>query len=268
MERIPYFAEQIVEFLSGMEQIVLVGAPPPVTFFAYPGKPSWVTPEGCDLIYLAHPHEDAVGALAAVADALGAAKQGQPVKLVRPDPADGALTSFTMGQVMARFMPENSIIAEDAVTSGPGIHPSLIDGPAHDILYLTGGAIGGALPMAVGAAVACPERKVIAISGDGGAAYTLQSLWTMARERQDVTTVICANKSYAVLNVELARAGVSNVGPKVHQMLDLHDPELDWVMLARGMGVEATRATTTGEFARQFEDAMKTKGPRLIEAVI
>jgi len=268
MERIPYFAEQIVEFLSGMEQIILVGAPPPVTFFAYPGKPSWVTPEGCELITLAHPHEDAVAALAAVADSLGASTPGQPVRLVRPDPADGALDTLAMGQVIARFMPENTIIAEDAVTSGPGIHPSLIDGPAHDILYLTGGAIGGALPMALGAAVACPGRKVIAISGDGGAAYTLQALWTMARERLDVTTVICANKSYAVLNVELARAGVNNVGPKVRQMLDLHDPELDWVMLGRGMGVESSRATTVSEFACQFEDAMKAKGPRLIEAII
>jgi len=269
IERIPYFAEQIVESLAGLEQIVLVGSPPPVTFFAYPGRPSWVTPEGCELIYLSHPHEDAVAALMAVADAIGAPKQGAPVKRVVPDlPQTGALNSFSMGKVMARFLPEGAIISDDAVTSSLGMHHSLIDAAMHDIMYLTGGAIGGAPPMATGSAVACPGRKSIAISGDGATMYTLQALWTQARERMDVTTVVCANKSYAVLNVELARAGVTNIGPKVHQMLDLHDPELDWVSLARGMGVEGTRAATTEDFARQFEDAMKVKGPRLIEAVI
>ena len=269
IERIPYFAENIVDALAGLEQIILVGAPPPVTFFAYPGKPSWVTPEGCELLYLAHPHEDAVAALEAVAAAIGAPKKGAGVKLVRPDlPPSGSLNSFSMGQIMARFLPENAIIADDAVTSSLGIHHSLIDAPLHDILYLTGGAIGGALPMATGAAVACPDRKTIALSGDGAAAMTLQSLWTNAREKQDVVTIICANKSYAVLNVELARTGASNAGPKALQLFDLHDPELDWVALARGMGVEATSAATTEDFAAQFDDAMKNRGPRLIEAVI
>ena len=269
IERIPYFAENIVEFLAGLEQIVLVGAPPPVTFFAYPGKPSWVTPEGCELFYLAHPHEDAVAALNAVADAIGAPKKGEGVALVRSGlPPKGALNSFSMGQVIARFLPEGAIISDDAVTSSLGMHHSLVDAPMHDILYLTGGAIGGALPMATGAAIACPGRKSIAISGDGAAAMTLQSLWTNAREKQDVVTIICANKSYAVLNVELARTGASNVGPKALQMFDLHNPELDWVALARGMGVEATSAATSEDFAIQFEDAMKTRGPRLIEAVL
>jgi acetolactate synthase-1/2/3 large subunit len=269
IERIPYFAEQIAECLTGLEQIVLVGAPPPVTFFAYPGRPSWMTPEGCALLTLAHPHEDAVAALRALADALAAPRQGVAADCVRPDlPPAGPLNSFSLGQIVARFLPEGAIIAEDAVTSSLGMHYSLIQAPSHDVLYLTGGAIGGALPMAAGAAVACPDRKVIGISGDGAAAYTLQALWTQAREKMDVITVICANKSYAVLNVELARAGVSNVGPKVRGMLDLHDPELDWVGLARGMGVEASRAATTEDFARRFEDAMRTRGPRLIEAVI
>ncbi|HEX3756610.1 MAG TPA: acetolactate synthase large subunit [Rhizomicrobium sp.] len=269
IERIPYFAEQIMECLAGLEQIVLVGAPPPVTFFAYPDRPSWMTPEGCALLTLANPHEDAVAALTALAEALGAPKTYMPVKVARLDlPQAGALNSFSMGQIMTRFLPENAIIPEDAVTSSLGMHYSLVHAPIHDTLYLTGGAIGGALPMATGAAVACPDRKVIGISGDGAAAYTLQALWTQAREKMDVTTVICANKSYAVLNVELARAGVSNIGPKVQQMLDLHDPELDWVSLARGMGVEASRAASTDDFARQFEDAMNNKGPRLIEAVI
>jgi len=133
---------------------------------------------------------------------------------------------------------------------------------------LTGGSIGQGLPVATGAAVACPDRKVVCLHGDGGAMYTLQSLWTQAREKLDVTTVIFANRSYAILNIELARVGAENPGPRALSMLDLHNPELDWVSLARGMGVEATRAATAEDFADQFAGAMKTRGPRLIEAVI
>ena len=269
VERIPYFAEEIVECLKGLEQIVLVGAPAPVTFFAYPDKPSWVTPEGCELITLAGEREDATGALEALADALGAKQAGRIVTRVVPGmPVHAALDSVTMGAIIARLMPENAIVSDDSLTAGPGLHQSLKYGPCHDWLLLTGGAIGDAPPMAVGAALACPGRKVIAVSGDGAAMYSLQSLWTMARERLDVVTIICANRSYNILNIELGRVGARNPGPKTLAMLDLHDPELDFVKLAQGMGVEASRAETTTEFAAQFADAMRTKGPRLIEAVI
>jgi acetolactate synthase-1/2/3 large subunit len=269
IERIPYFAEQIVESFQGLEQIILVGAPPPVTFFAYPDKPSWVTPEGCALITLAHPHEDAVAAVAALADWVGAPKAAPLVERVRPDaPRPGALDAFSMGQAIARFLPENAILVDEAATTSAGIDASIMNAPAHDVLYLTGGAIGHAHPTATGAAVACPDRKVVAVSGDGGAMYAPQGLWTQARERLDVTTVICANRSYAILNIELGRVGVENAGPKALAMFDMHDPVIDWVKLAESMGVEASRAETAEDFARQFESAMAGRGPRLIEAVL
>jgi acetolactate synthase I/II/III large subunit len=269
VERIPYFSEQIVGCLKGLEQIVLVGAPAPVTFFAYPDKPSWVTPEGCDLLTLAEPQEDTVGALQALAEALGARAAGPLVQRTIPAlPVDGALTPDGMGRVIARFMPDNAIVSDDSLTAGPGLQAHLPRGAVHDWLLLTGGAIGDAMPMAVGASLAAPDRKVIAVSGDGAAMYSLQSLWTMAREKLDVVTVICANRSYNILNIELGRVGALNPGPKTLAMLDLHNPELDFVKMAQGMGVEASRASTTRQFASQFADAMDRRGPRLIEAVL
>lgn len=269
IERIPYFSEQIVECLAGLEQIILVGAPPPVTFFAYPDKPSWVTPPGCELLTLAAPDEDGAAALIALADALGAKAPGNLVQLVRPDlPADGALTPDSIGAVMARLMPDDAILSDDSLTAGPGLQKYLVQAPAHDTLFLTGGAIGDAKPMAVGAALACPGRKVIAVSGDGAAMYSLPSLWTMAREKLDVVTIVFANRSYNILNIELGRVGAINPGPKTLAMLDLHNPVPDFVALANGMGVEASRAQTAAQFAAQFADAIARPGPRLIEAVL
>ena len=269
IERIPYFSEQIVESVAGLEQIVLVGAPPPVTFFAYPDKPSWVTPEGCELLTLAAPEDDGTSALLALADALDAKAPGNIVQLVRPDmPTNGALTSDAMGRVIARLMPEDAIWSDDSLTAGPGLHKHLVAAPRHDAIFLTGGAIGDAKPMAMGAAIACPGRKVIAVSGDGAAMYSLPTLWSMAREKLDVVTIVCANRSYSILNIELGRVGAINPGPKTLSMLDLHDPELDFVKIAQGMGVNAMRAQTTDEFAAVFAEAMRTPGPHLIEAVL
>ena len=228
-----------------------------------------MTPEGCDLITLAGEREDAIAALESLADALGAKQSGRIVKRVIPDmPVHAPLDSIGMGAIMARLMPDNVILSDDSLTAGPGLHQSLKYGPQQDWLLLTGGAIGDAPPMAVGASLACPDRKVIAVSGDGAAMYALQSLWTMARERLDVVTIVCANRRYNILNIELTRVGALDPGPKTLAMLDLHDPELDFVKLAQGMGVEASRAATTTEFATQFADAMQRRGPRLIEAVI
>ena len=173
VERIPYFAEDIIEKLRGLEQLILVGAPPPVTFFAYPDKPSWVTPEGCEIITLSHPHEDGVTALKAVADAFGAPKESVVARLERPDMPQGELTALAMGQIIARFLPENAIISDEAATTGAGLTRFLPASAPHDTLYITGGAIGQALPVATGAAIAAPDRKIVTISGDGGAMYTL-----------------------------------------------------------------------------------------------
>lgn len=269
IERIPYFAEEIAAHLAGLEQIVLVGADAPVSFFAYPGRQGWMTPPGCELLTLAEPGGDTLAALTALADALGARTDAETVPLVRPDlPPPGALTPDGMGAIMARLLPENVILSDDSLTAGPGMQRYLVGAPAHDVLFLTGGAIGDAAPMAVGAAIACPDRKVIAVSGDGAAMYSLPALWTMARERLDVVTIICANRSYNILNIELARVGASAPGAATSSMRNLRDPAPDWVKLAEGMGVAARRAETTADFAQAFEAAMTQRGPRLIEAVL
>jgi acetolactate synthase-1/2/3 large subunit len=269
LERIPYFAEQIVEFMKGAELLVLVGTRPPVSFFAYPGRPSWCTPEGCRILYLAQPHEDGVAALEAVAEALRAPRDpAGRAELKKPELATGYINTMSAGAVIARYLPENAIIMEEAGTAVPGIALLTANAAPHDYLSLTGGSIGQGLPVATGAAVACPDRKVVCLEGDGSAMYTLQSLWTQAREKLDVTTVIFANRSYVILNVELKRVGAAERGPKAMSVLDLHNPVLDWVSLARGMGVEASRAETAEELAAQFSSAMASRGPRLIEAVV
>ncbi|HEY2775278.1 MAG TPA: acetolactate synthase large subunit [Candidatus Binatia bacterium] len=269
VERLPYFAEQIVEFLADVDVLLLVGSKPPVSFFAYPDKPSWCVPAGCRVQYLAQAHEDGVGALEALADAIRAPKEpATRAVLERPGSPAGGLNQFSVGQIVARLLPENAILADEAATSGLGIAFAAATAPAHDVLSLTGGSIGMGIPLATGAAVACPGRKVLALQGDGGGMYTLQALWTQAREKLDVTTLIFANRSYSILNIELSRVGAGEPGPKALAMLDLHNPELDWCALARGMGVEASRAETSEQLASQFADAMATRGPRLIEIVL
>jgi acetolactate synthase-1/2/3 large subunit len=269
IERIPYFAEQIVDFLAGYDTLVLVGGQPPVSFFAYPGKPSWCTPDGCRIIYLAQPHEDQLGALNALADAVGAAAQVKKRPALQvPDSPTGGLNQATAAMAIARHLPEGAVIIDEAATSGLAPYGFTSTAAPHDYLGLTGGSIGWGLPVAVGAAVACPQRKIVCLHGDGGSMYTIQSLWTQAREKLDVINVIFANRSYAILNIELMRVGAGNGGPKALSMLDIGSPTLDFVKIAEGMGVAASRAETAEQFADQFADAVKQKGPRLIEVVI
>jgi len=226
VERIPYFAEQIVEFMSEAEQLILVGAKPPVSFFAYPNKPSWCTPQDCRILHLAHEHEDGTGALEGLAEAVKASGQPQHVGVLsRPDIPGGPLDARTAGQIIAHYLPAGAVISDEGATAGSGVHRFADGIEPHDHLTLAGGAIGQGIPLATGAAVASPDRKVVCLHGDGGAMYTLQALWTQAREALDVTTVIFANRSYAILNIELARVGAGNAGPKAFSMLDLHNPE-------------------------------------------
>ena len=272
VERIPYFPEQITAFMAGFDQLILVGAKPPVAFFAYPGKSSWCSPEGIQIRHLAHPHEDGPQALQDLADALGAPATSAvrvPLQLPElPGNSSGPLSALTVAQVIAALTPEHAIYSEEAATSGLPLLMNLGRARPHTHMPVTGGSIGQALPVAVGAAIAAPDRKVICPSGDGGAAYTLQALWTMARENLDITTVIYANRSYAILNIELQRVGATGAGPRALSMLDLHNPEMSWLQIATGLGVEASRATTTEEFVAQYGSAMKQRGPRLIEVMI
>src|SRR5258705_3717449 len=269
VERIPYFAEQIVEFMKGTEQLILVGASPPVSFFAYPNKPSWCTPEDCRILYLSHAHEDGPAALEALAHAVKAAKQPLHIGVSsKPDIPAGPLDPLTAGQVIAHYLPSGAIISDEVATAGGGVHRFSARIQPNDHLALTGGAIGQGIPVATGAALACPDRKVISLQGDGSGMYTVQALWTQAREKLDVTTIVFANRSYAILGMELARMANAKPSARAFSMLDLHNPELDWVKLASGMGVEASRATSVEEFATQFASAMKDHGPRLIEVVL
>ena len=269
VERLQYFAEQAGDQLAGLEQIVLVGASAPVSFFAYPGKPSWLVPDGCEVMDLARPDQDMYGALKALADELDAHEPADAVPaLVDASPPEGPLTPVAMGQSLAMLIPEQAIVSDEAATCGLAMFVVTAQAPPHDWLTLTGGAIGQGLPLSLGAAVACPDRKVIALQADGSAMYTVQALWTMARENVDVTAVIMNNRSYAILNIELARVGAGQPTPKTLSMFDLSRPDIDWVQISEGMGVPASRATTAQEFHEQFQAAMARKGPRLIQAVV
>lgn len=270
IQPLPYFGEMIEAELQGVETMIIAGTKPPVSFFAYPEKASWLTPEGCEVIYLSHPHENSAEALKALADMLGAPDaptQFTPLQTQLPVDSDD-FDQFAIGKVIAHHLPENAIISDEANTSGLGPALATATAAPHDWLSVTGGSIGQGLPVAVGAAVACPDRKVVCLHGDGGAMYTLQSLWTLARENLDVTTVIFSNRAYSILQIEFDRVGVGAPGPKALSQLDLSNPQLDWVKLAEGMGVSATRADTILAFREQFADAMHQKGPRLIEVIV
>ncbi len=269
VERLPYFAEQAMEHLSGFEQLILVGASAPVSFFAYPGKKSRLPPGHCKVLTLAGVDQDVLGALEGVAAATGATEPAITAPPVQDQPApSGILTPLALAQTLGQLMPENAIVSDEAATCGLAMFPATENTPPHDWLTLTGGAIGQGLPLSLGAALACPERKVIALQADGSAMYTIQALWSMARENADVTVVIMNNRSYAILNIELARVGAGQPTAKTLSMFDLSKPDINWVDIAQGMGVPATRATSAEEFHQQFAAAMSNHGPQLIEAMV
>ncbi|WP_419786263.1 acetolactate synthase large subunit [Pseudodesulfovibrio sp.] len=269
VERLPYRGKAVLERLGEFEQLLLVGAEPPVSFFAYPDQASWLTPEHCDIITLAHASEDGNAAMVALADALDAPAKGAVALLAPPElPADGPLTAKDVMRIVAALLLEEAILTDEGITSTLPYSGLLATAAPHDYLPLTGGSIGDILPLSTGVAVAAPDRKVVCLEGDGSAMYTLQALWTQARENLDVVTIIYANRSYAVLNQELKLVQAEAGGQNALSILDLHNPSLDWVQLAGGMGVEAVRTETTKGFADALASALRQKGPRLIEAVI
>jgi len=269
VERLAYLAELAGVQLAGLDHLVLVDAKAPVSFFAYPGKPSELVPSGCQVHTLASPEQDARASLEALVSALEADNAEPQVQAEsRPDRPRGRLTAEKVCKAVGHLMPENAIIVDEAITSGLLLPAMTAGAPAHDLLTLTGGAIGQGLPNAVGAAIACPDRPVLALVGDGAAMYTVQALWTMAREQLNVTSVIFNNASYSVLNVELERVGAERIGPKARAQLDLSGPKLDFARLAQGMGVHAVRAETAEDFCKALEYALAHPGPHLIEAVI
>lgn len=267
--KLAYFAEAAADQLKEVRHLVLVDAKSPVSFFAYPGKASDLVPNGCEVQTLAGQRDDTIAALEALADAVDAPAVSPTLAApFRPERPTGPLTPDTVGQALGALLPENAIVSDEAATSGLSLAYHTAGAPVHDWLSLTGGAIGQGMPVATGAATACPDRKVVSLQADGGAMYTIQALWTQARERLDVTTVIFNNRSYAILNIELGRVGAKTGGTKAKEMLDLSRPDMDFVSIAQGLGVPATRAKTAEEFTEQLEKALATPGPVLIEAMI
>ena len=268
INRVPYPVDHAIEALKGFEQIILVGSKFPVIFFGYPGKPSSPVPADCESFVLAESSDDLPAALEALASAVGAGTPKIPDAPAIPDLASGALTPETLAITIGHKLPENAIIIDESVTTGRDFFRFTYAAAKHDWLQVTGGAIGGGMPLAVGAAIACPDRKVVNLQADGSAMYTNQALWTMAREKLDVCVVIFANRKYQILLGELKGVGAGEPGVNASKMLNLDEPAIDWVKLAESMGVEAARAETAESFTELFERGTKTKGPFLIEAVI
>lgn len=270
IERLPYFSEQVKDFIAGTELIVLVGAKPPVSFFAYPDKESWLTPEGCQLAVLAHAQEDGAAALEALAEACGADGVEAPVSpLAIPEYSlAGEMSAEFIMNAVARHLPENSIIADESASSGFPFYGLTATSAAHDYLNLTGGAIGSMMAVSIGAAIACPGRKVVTLQGDGSAMYILPALWTQARENLDIVTVVYANRAYKILDNELKRVGATNRGQNAASLMSLEDPIIDWVKVASGLGVPAIRTDSRREFDEAFSRAMQEPGPRLIEVIV
>jgi len=267
---IPYFGEMALDAMAGVDLMVVIGTKRPVAFFAYPGMPSVLVPEGCEVFDVCEREADVLAALDDLAtelDAHGATPEYTP--LSRPDvPGSGDLTADSIGRTIGALLPEGAVVSDEGVSNGIWTLIHTMTAAPHDWMNLTGGAIGMGMPLATGAALAVSDRKVVCLEGDGSGMYTVQALWTQARERLDVTTVIFSNRAYQILNVEFGRVGVGAPGERAQSMLSIGDPDIDWVKMAEGMGVEAVRVDTAEGFTAAFAAAMAQKGPRLIEAIV
>ncbi|MEO1058802.1 MAG: acetolactate synthase large subunit [Actinomycetota bacterium] len=267
-ERLTYFGEMALEQLGGTEHLVIAGTTEPVAFFAYPDKPGRLVPAGAKVHMLAGRGDDSLGAIDELADRVAADAAPPSASPVTPERPTGALDVRSAAAAVAATLPEHAIVSDESTTSGLFMLGATASAPAHDWLSLTGGAIGQGMPVATGAAVACPDRPVLNLQADGSAMYTIQALWTQAREQLDVTTVIFNNGAYAILSMELDRVGAAAEGAASRSMLDLRRPDLDFCQLAEGQGVPATRATSADELVEQLEHAYREPGPHLIEAML
>lgn len=269
VERIAYLAEMAGVQLAGYDHLVLIDAKAPVSFFGYPGKKSYLVPEYCQPHTLCELEEDALASLDALVKAVGAESTAPKLQEAsRPKLGSGKLNAEKIAMAVGALLPENAIISDEAQTSGLKIPFYTAGSPKHDLMTITGGAIGQGIPVALGAAIAGRNRPVVALIGDGAAMYTIQALWTIMAEKLDVTTVIMNNGSYSILNIELERVGAEKAGPKAKAQLDISKPALDFVSIAKGMGMPAERCRTAEEFNKALETAFREPGPHLIDAVI
>ncbi|WP_232665698.1 acetolactate synthase large subunit [Pseudonocardia sp. TRM90224] len=272
VDRLGYLAAAAVHQLGAARHVVLVGARSPVTFFAYPGKPGDLVPDGA-AVHEVVAKEDArdgvaTAALEELAELLAPGTTATPAALARPALPSGPLTAETAAAVIGALLPEGAIVVDESVTSGLGLPGATAGAPQHDVLTLTGGAIGYGLPAATGAAVACPDRPVWCLQADGSAMYTISALWTHAREGLDITTVIYNNSAYAILRMELQQVGAASARERARALFDLGGPQLDFVAIAKGMGVPAVRADTAEGFAEALRRAAAEPGPHLVEAMV
>ena len=266
IDRVQYVLEQGIEQFKEFRQLILVGTQAPMAYFTYPGKSSAFTPPECDIYRLANPGEDYVAALEALAEALSVPRDAVGgERAERPPIPRGEITLPGLAASVGALLPENAIVVDESMTSGRGLMAATKGAPPHDWLANTGGSIGIALPLAVGAAVACPDRRVLCLTADGSAMYTLQALWTIAREGLNVTTVVFANHDYAVLKREFSYLGVGRPGARALDMFEIGRPNLDWVQLAKGMGVPGTKVSSLDEFAKALQAGLEAAGPKLIE---
>ena len=278
VDRLAYLAEQAEAQLASVDNLILAGARSPVSFFAYPGRSSDLAPPGGIVTTLAEPDQDAEAALELLADQVAAGAKPVLTEAAPPPPAEpGPLNAISLANTIAASLPEHAIISDEANTSGFALPMALAAAPRHTLLSLTGGSIGQGMPAATGAAIAAPDRPVLSLEADGSALYTIQALWTQARERLDVTTVLINNAAYAILRMELARtragevrAGEMGAGPgeRAARMLDLSAPTPDFTQLSTGLGVPARRVTTAEELDRALREAYAEPGPHLIEAIV
>jgi len=271
LERLAYVAEAAEKQLQGIQHIVLAGARSPVSFFAYPGKPSDLVPDGASVQTLANGTEDVTGTLEALADRVAPGTAPQLADLAPPAAPAGALDVNTLAAAVGATLPENAIVVDEAQTSSLGLPAATANAARHDWINETGGAIGQGLPTALGAAIAAPDRHVLCVQADGSAMYTHQALWTMAREQANVTTILINNDAYAILRFELQRVGAGpagEAGPAARRMLDLSDPSIDHAAIARGFGVDAVRVSTADELVAALRRAYTEPGPHLIEAIV
>ena len=268
-ERLAYFGEAATEQLADLDALVLAGVKSPVSFFAYPDKPSVLAPETATQTVLADAEMDVVDALRRLADILDApARPGVTTDRARYPLGEGAIDANELGKVIANRLPDNAIVCDEGATNGLGAFLLTANAAPHDWLTLTGGAIGQGLPLAIGAAVACPDRKIIALEADGSGMYTVQALWTMVREALDITVMMLNNGSYAILNIELSRVGVAEPGPTALSLLDLTNPEINWTDLAHGMGMNAIQVKTVDALDAAVGEALSHEGPSLIEVIL
>ena len=274
VDRLAYLAEMAETQLAGVDNLILAGARSPVSFFAYPDRASDLVPPGCTVTVLAEPDQDTEAALETLADQVAAGAKPVLVEAAPPPPADpGPLNAISLANTIAASLPEHAIISDEANTSGFALPMALAAAPRHTLLTLTGGSIGQGMPAATGAAIAAPDRPVLSLEADGSALYTIQALWTQARERLDVTTVLINNAAYAILRMELARTragemGAGGAGERAARMLDLSHPTPDFTQLSTGLGVPARRVTTTEELDQALREAYAEPGPHLIEAIV